>query len=94
MFDAPSGSDHSRMTTEPRALSVSKALPPKLCSVPPESGAPAAPADTKSPSQVPARVAWVRLPELAAEEKYKAPAAVTVFTDCAINPSWNALSSK
>ena len=44
------------------------------------------PLATKSPSKVPDWLSFL-LPELAAEEKYSAPAAVTWFTAWAIGPS-------
>src|SRR3954470_14914513 len=55
------------------------------------------PNGTKSPSYVPEPPygeppALARLPELAADEKYIAPLAVTWFTAWAIAPSWKAAS--
>ncbi len=47
----------------------------------------------KSPSHVPEVPASSR-PELPAELKKSAPPAVTVFTACAITPSWKAPSAK
>ncbi len=64
--------------------------PPKSCARSPLT---VSPLELKSPSQTP-EVPSFRLPALPADEKYSAPAAVTVLTASATSSSWKTASAK
>src|SRR5206468_11647872 len=89
LAEPTSGSDQYRCLVELVAVvSTLKVCPPKLCNWPAVvTGGTLGPPSTKSPSQVP-DVPASRLPEFAAEEKYRAPAAVTSFTAWATTPAF------